>query len=160
MRKLKAKDVMNPEVLLVRDNLPVGELATFLVENEISGAPVLDADDKLVGVVTLSDLAILAAEGGSVAPDRSDPEYLMRGWEELFNPEDFKQLRVEKAGTVVRDIMSTSVDGISADASVAECARRMLDAHHHRLLVTQGDKLLGIITATDMLEVIATLDQE
>lgn len=157
MKELTAKDVMNADVLVVTDDMTVGELAAFLIENDISGAPVLDGDERLVGIVSLTDIAAAAADAGNAVPDRSDPEYLLRGWEEVYNPEDFKRLRIEKAGTLVRDIMSTEVEGIPEDTSVATCARMMLSGHHHRLLVTRGSKLLGIITATDMLRLVADI---
>ena len=57
MRLITAADLMNPRVLTVREDLTVRELANVLVENEISGAPVEDRSGKLVGVVSLGDLA-------------------------------------------------------------------------------------------------------
>src|SRR5262245_31446119 len=61
MRPITAADVMNPEVLTVPDDLPVAALASFLVEREISGAPVADAAGHLVGVVSVTDIALAAS---------------------------------------------------------------------------------------------------
>ena len=69
MRELTAKDVMNPEILKVRDDMTVAELAEFLVENEISGVPVGDAEGRLVGVVSLSDAARSLTSPEMVLPD-------------------------------------------------------------------------------------------
>lgn len=57
MRPITARDLMNPEVLTVETSMLVRDLAAFLVDNEISGAPVEDAEGRLVGVVSLVDLA-------------------------------------------------------------------------------------------------------
>ena len=72
MRPITASDLMNPEVLTVRDDMTVRELAAFLIENEISGAPVADAEERLVGVVSLVDVAAVASgEGPRLARDGS-----------------------------------------------------------------------------------------
>ena len=51
MKDLKAKDIMNTEVLSVRDDMTVQELADFLTEREILGAPVVDSEGEVVGVL-------------------------------------------------------------------------------------------------------------
>jgi predicted transcriptional regulator len=71
MKNLTAKDVMNPKVLSVRDDMTLHELATFLTENEISGAPVLDDCGKLVGVVSLTDIALSEAERAAIEHEQS-----------------------------------------------------------------------------------------
>lgn len=59
MRPITATDLMNSDVLTVRDDLPVSELADFLIDNDITGAPVVDRDGGLVGVVSLVDIVAL-----------------------------------------------------------------------------------------------------
>ena len=80
MRPITASDLMNPEVLTVHDDMTVRELAAFLIENEISGAPVADAEERLVGVVSLVDVAAVASgEGDRLARDGS--AYFIDDWE-------------------------------------------------------------------------------
>src|SRR5262245_53667991 len=57
MKDATAKDVMNPDVLAVRVDLTVPELSAFFSENQITGAPVIDRQGHLVGVVSRSDIA-------------------------------------------------------------------------------------------------------
>ena len=57
MRPINARDLMNPVPLTVSETMSIGELATFLTDNEISGAPVVDHEGRLVGVVSVVDLA-------------------------------------------------------------------------------------------------------
>jgi len=93
MRHVKAGEIMNTEVLTARESMTLVELANFLTENEISGAPVVDAEGRLTGVVSLSDVARAATQVGTVSPDRGRPDFYLTGWEEKYNPEDVQRLR-------------------------------------------------------------------
>src|ERR1700709_1866626 len=65
MRPITAADVMNPRVLAASADWTLPELADFLVEHEISGAPVVDATGRLLGVASVTDIAAaLSTEGG------------------------------------------------------------------------------------------------
>jgi len=57
MRPITAADLMNPKVLAVRDDLTLRELAAFLIRNQITGAPVEDGAGRLVGLVSLVEVA-------------------------------------------------------------------------------------------------------
>ncbi len=156
MKMLRAHDIMNAEVIKVRDDMTVRELASFLVDNEISGAPVENREGKLVGVVSLTDIALTVSGGDAVALDRSNPSFFVRGWEEALDVEAMTGFHVEEGeGLLVREIMTPSIYSVPEDTPVAEVARTMLDAHLHRLLVTRGDRLAGIITTSDLLQLIA-----
>jgi CBS domain-containing protein len=69
MRPITAADLMNPKVLAVRDDLTLRELAAFLIRNQITGAPVEDGSGRLVGVVSMVDIAeaVLAARASGAA---------------------------------------------------------------------------------------------
>ena len=79
----------------------------------------------------------------------------MREWEEHFNPEDLKHLRVVRTDITVGDLMSREIFSVTEDADVRSCARQMLDRRIHRLLVTDGDRLRGIVTSFDLLQLVA-----
>src|SRR5918994_7417679 len=106
MRDLTAADVMNTQVLAVRPEMTVHELAAFLTENQITGAPVLDRQGRLVGVVSETDIAESETDRGEPVRDHSDPEFDLRGWEDKANPEDMRGLHVEGGDLMVRDIMT------------------------------------------------------
>src|SRR5688572_24908905 len=101
MKTLTARDVMNREVLTVRVDLSVRELAAFLTENQISGAPVVDREGRLVGVVSLTDVAEYDADRADLAADSSDPAHAVRGWEDRINPEDVRPLHLETSDLLV-----------------------------------------------------------
>jgi CBS domain-containing protein len=69
--------------------------------------------------------------------------------------DELRQLHVEDDGLLVRDIMTRRVLTVPADAPIAEVARIMVEAHLHRLLVADRDKLVGIVSTLDVLRSIA-----
>ena len=87
MRPITAGDLMNPEILTVDIDMTVRELASFLVENEISGAPVRNREERIVGVVSLFDIAAVASDGEDGSEDPRKRQYdgnirgLQVGWD-------------------------------------------------------------------------------
>lgn len=151
MKELVAKDLMNSEVLRVRDDMTVAELAQFLVENEISGVPVEDVGGQLVGVVSLSDIARSLTGRDEAVLTHTDHEYYLSSWEERFNAEDIAGLRIAESEETVGEIMTPSILAVDEEMPVAKIAEKMIDARIHRLLVTRGKKVIGIVTTTDLL---------
>jgi CBS domain-containing protein len=150
MRPITASDLMNPEVLTVRDDMTARELAAYLIENEISGAPVADAEGRLVGVVSLVDVAAAASgEGSRLVRDGS--AYFIHDWEEGLDEGDVEELSLDEEGLRVADIMNPKIYSVREDATVPEIASMMLKGHIHRLLVTREDRAVGVITTSDLL---------
>ena len=151
MRDLVARDVMNPEVIRVRDDMTVAELAEFLVDNDISGAPVENADGHLIGVVSLTDVAAALAGNDQAVVDHPQPAFYVRGWEEKFNPEDLAGLRVADSELTVAEIMPPSIFAVDEEMPVSRVAEQMIRSRLHRLLVTRRRKVVGILTTSDLL---------
>ena len=151
MRPITAADLMNPEILTVREDMTVRELARFLVDHEITGAPVEDTEGHLVGVVSVVDIAAVASDEGDVSSDRSKPDYFVRGWEDSLDVEEIRDFRVDREDLLVGEIMTPTVYSVGEDATVSEVASAMLQGHLHRVLVTRDDKPVGIVTTSDLL---------
>lgn len=149
MRPITASDLMNPEVLTVRDDITVRELASFLIENEISGAPVADAEGRLVGVVSLVDIAAVASGERRIRVDGSG--FFGPDWDDALDEEDMEDLPSDQDGLRVADIMTPQIFSVPEDATVSQIASLMLKGHLHRLLVTREDRAIGIITTSDLL---------
>jgi CBS domain-containing protein len=158
MRALTAKDLMNPQVLAVPETMTVRELAAFLVDNEISGAPVEDSEGRLVGVVSFTDVGLAASEGAAPERERSSPDYFVRGWEDSASAEELRGFHVEDGDMTVREIMTPAVYSVAEDTPVAELAETMIDGHIHRLLVTRDGKVVGIVSASDLLGLLIEKD--
>lgn len=123
MRPITASDLMNPEILSVPLDMGLLELARFLVASEITGAPVADAEGRLVGVVSVVDVTRALAR---------------------LVPEELSQ-------QTVADVMSHGVVWVREEAPVSELAELMLERHLHRVLVHRGLETVGIVSTSDVL---------
>lgn len=158
-RVVHVADLMSRDVLTVAEEMTVEELANFLADHDISGAPVENADGDLVGVVTTVDLAAATQEVGMV-DDTSNPTFFVRGWEDRLDVEEMRKFHLEGGGGRVSEIMTTSIYSIGEDATAAEAARAMLQAHVHRLLVMRDGKPVGIVSASDLLTLLLDDEEE
>lgn len=140
LTKMLARDVMVSPVLGVREDQTLSELATFLTENSISGAPVLDARGKLVGMVSALDLA------ENDAPPSRRPE--------SGSPARGPQRRVGGRGRRVSDIMTPTFFTVPDDTPASEIAKAMIAGSIHRLLVTRNGQIVGIVSALDLLRLL------
>lgn len=148
MRLITASDVMNPRVLTVQEDMTVRELANYLVDHEISGAPVVDGSGKLLGVVSVTDIArVLAKE----PLDGEGSDFFASEWEEGVSREELGELALDQAEVTVAEIMTPNVYTVSEETPVSEIAETMIESHVHRLLVTREDRVVGIISTSDLL---------
>ncbi|MDH3712230.1 MAG: CBS domain-containing protein [Gammaproteobacteria bacterium] len=152
------QDIMTTSVLSVRDDWSPETLSQFFFDKQISGAPVIDEDENLVGVVSLNDLARNDTAPATDSRESSGHDYyehskLVQG----ISREDLELLAIESESiTTVRDIMTSLVFEVTQDTSIQEAAEMMLKGHIHRLLVTNEKKLVGIVTTMDMLKTVVS----
>ena len=151
-----ARDIMNRDIMKVRASWSVRELAAFLTDEQISGAPVEDDSGRLVGVVSVTDIVRgTPAEAGSPERDQSNPDFYVRGWEDRLEMSEMTSFHIESAGRTVAQIMTPAIFEVDEETPVSEVARTMLSGHLHRLLVTRGEQVVGIITTSDLLALLA-----
>jgi CBS domain-containing protein len=129
---MRVRELMRPDVKTVHLDAPVNEALVTLSDAHISALPVVDGLGRMVGVISSTDILTSEAEA-------RDPEE----WEALF--ED----------TAVREIMTACALTVPPDAEVREAAQRMLYADVHRLFVTNGDRVIGVISTTDVVRAVA-----
>jgi predicted transcriptional regulator len=149
------KDLMNPDIMTVADEMTTDELARYLIEHEISGAPVVDGQGHLIGVVSMTDIGRTMAEPSDVADvESSRSSGFYRDIAADYTLEEPGERYVDQRVTV-RDVMTPVIHQVPITASVAQAARIMVDQHIHRLVVTQGKEPVGIITSMDVLKMVA-----
>ena len=154
MKDLKAKDLMNTDVLSVRDDMTVQELAGFLTEREILGAPVVDSEGEVVGVVSCTDIVQSTTSEADIVVEKSTPGFYELCWEDKLDPNELGRLHVEENESLpVREIMTPTIYTVPEDTPISDIAKAMVAGRIHRLLVTRGSRLVGIITTLDMLKV-------
>jgi CBS domain-containing protein len=157
-KDLTVGDVMQRDVLAVDADWPLDKLARFLVDNSISGAPVTDENGELVGVVSMTDLVRhnSITEKDTVASQTHDV-YLYE-LERHIGHEELQVFHTQYESPVqVREIMTPMIFKVSEEDSIQEVADIMLKGRIHRVFVTRGTLLTGIVTALDMLQVIRNL---
>ncbi|MCE7875343.1 CBS domain-containing protein [bacterium CPR1] len=142
-------DVMHREVLTVPTTMTVAELAQFLAHHRISGAPVLDAEDRLVGVISVTDVNAYAGHSWARIPppqERCSP---------TFYESTAFTLAVEHldASVEVGKIMSPYVYFATEDSDLMELVDLMIEQHIHRLMVLdEQEQLVGIVTSLDVMK--------
>ena len=155
-RTRNVKDLMNPDIMTVADEMTTDELARYLTEREISGAPVVDSQGHLIGVVSMTDIGRSVAEPSDFTPSRGSDFDRDDAAVDLALDDRGRRPGEEWAVTV-RDVMTPVIHQVPVTASVAEVARIMVAQHIHRLVVTQGKDPVGIITSMDLLKMVADL---
>ena len=144
------KDIMKTDVIKAGPDTTVAELADLLAEHKISGVPVVDGKNRVIGVVSEADVIMQDA-------DLHFPHYiqLLESIIYLESVRKFKERYRKAFGTKVTDIMSQDVVTISPDASVRDAATLMADRGVNRLPVTEERHLVGIVTRGDIVRAIA-----
>ena len=155
MKSIIAKKIMTSEVLTVPEDLSIFDLATFLNKNEITGAPVEDAQGKVIGVVSVVDIARAESEQGETASvwDAVVTHSYSYDWDEGLD-DGIRIFHLKDSEVRVRDIMNRSIHSLGENAPVGEVAETMLRFHLHRVLIIEDDKLVGIISTTDLLKLL------
>jgi CBS domain-containing protein len=147
--ELRAKDVMTAEPVCVGPDATVVELARLLDENEISGAPVVDQDGVVIGIVSKTDLVRRASQGSGDLP----PAFL---FETLFEQGEEESPAAADVPSVpdlrVEDFMTEDPLMVAPDIAAATVAHRMFEQRVHRVIVVDEEKRpVGIITSLDLL---------
>jgi len=141
------RDMMTTDVVTVEASTPFKEIVARLAGCRVSAVPVVDADGRVLGVVSEADLLLKEEHPAG----------------ELGVPLVWtRRRRIERekaAGTVAGELMTAPVVTVQPTATVAEAARRMHAAGVKRLpVVGEGGRLLGIVSRADLLKVFARPD--
>lgn len=144
-----AKDIMTRAVITVAPAMPVERLASLLWEKRISGAPVVDDQGRLVGVVTESDL-IDQTKKVHIPTAITILEaviYLERG-------RKVEEELSKMAGSTVSDICTKDPATVGPDTPLDEIATIMAEKHLHTLPVMDNGKLVGVVGKADIIRVL------
>ncbi len=148
---MKVRDVMTSEVLSVPPGTRLKDLARLFSERRISGAPVVDEDGEVVGVVSEADL--VAKQVGRPLSRRTPLDWILGE-----RPSPWEQRT--RAATTVGEAMSAPVITIDADRPLREAAALMTDRGINRLPVMEAGRLVGIVTRADLVQAYLRRDEE
>lgn len=120
---MPVRDIMTREVVTLRPGMRASEAARVLFHHRIHGAPVVDEEGRVVGVLSAMDL-------------------------------------IGKSGETVGDLMTREVIAVQEDTPITEAGTLMLQHRIRRLPVLRGDRLVGIVTITDVVNAFLQLVEE
>lgn len=123
---LYAADVMIKDVVTVTESMPLKEITSLFKEKKITGAPVVDANDELVGVISETDIIRKTTSIGAWSPSTAG------------------------------QIMTRNAVTVAPDESLQRVCELMYNRRIHRVVVAEGRQIRGIITTMDILRAIAT----
>lgn len=142
-----ARDIMTTDVITVTADTTVEQLAKILVEKKISGVPVIDQSNRIIGMVSEADLIVRDSK-------LHIPSYLNIFGSMIFleNPKILDE-EVRKAAAVkVPELMSKEVISVTEGTSIEEIATIMVEKKVNRVPVVQDDQLVGIISRGDIVK--------
>ena len=174
---LTVRDIMKTHLVTARPDTSVRQLARLLADEEISGAPVVDGNGALLGVVSATDVVRLAAEDTDIhvaettlrrehvtirdPDDPEEPELDPLGFflpeDSPFSGEDFLNQFTESDldSVSVGDIMTPVAFSVGPRTTLRELAQFLVRGRIHRALVVDGESLVGIVTSGDVLQAVA-----
>lgn len=141
---LTASDLMSENLLLIPQEMTLKAAAHWLETNGVSGAPVVDDEGRCIGVISASNFMQWAGRRDSWC----DAPVISQPWQIV----EASQAPTE----IVRRYMTADPVMAAPATSIAEVARKMIDAHIHRVIVVdpQGHPI-GIVASTDILAAVA-----
>jgi len=144
--------VTTVESLMTRDPIRVGggmsasDLAVVLDENEISGVPVVDPQDRVIGVVSRTDLLRRCVEGPLGAQPHTYLSSIAQSQE--------GQIDTDELG-VVSEFMNPDAVVAEPSTPVDQVAQQMADERVHRVVIVDEDRhVIGIVTSLDLLTLV------
>lgn len=149
---MKAADVMTRHVISIKPDSSIMEAAQLLLQNRISGLPVLDQAGKLVGIVTEGDL-LRRRETGT---ERRRPRWL----EFFIGPGRLASEYVHTHGRKIDEVMTVEPQTITEDTPLEEIVRLMEQKRIKRLPVVRGDVVVGIVSRANLVHALASLAPE
>jgi CBS-domain-containing membrane protein len=149
----KVRDVMTTRVVAVRENATFKDMAALLTEYRVSAFPVLDDEEKVIGVVSEADLLskeALVADMGSQA-----------AWLGRIAGSPYHDEFAKAAAVTAADLMTKPPVVVTPDEPVTSAARLMYHGRVKRLpVVGEKGQLIGIVSRADVLSVYRRPDEE
>jgi CBS domain-containing protein len=146
---MKVQDIMTREVIKIREDTTVEEIARLLSEHHIGGMPVVDEDDRVIGIVCESDLFL--KEKGLPFSAVKVP-VLFKRW---VDPDRLAEIYEEARHHTAADVMTGDVVCVDAGDTMSHAAWLMAQNNIKRVPVLRDGFLTGIITRSDIIRLLA-----
>jgi len=148
---LTADDLLSRAVVTLPQTMSLHAAAQVLQRERISGAPVVDAAGRCIGVLSASDFLRWAEKGGQADAIHSPVQTCVSDWQVI----DLEMVPKDE----IRRHMSADVVTASPGTPITQLARNMIDAHIHRIIVVDEERRpVGIVSSTDILAAVAAAE--
>ncbi len=144
---MKVKDLMTAEVVTIGPGEAIKDAARLMVDSGVSGVPVVDDDARLVGIITEADF--VAGEAGRRADQRAGLLRLLINRQTIGD----EQLKVS-------DVMTPDVVTVGPEDDHTEAARRMDREGVKRLVVTDNERVVGVLSRADVMRAFVRSDED
>ncbi len=139
---MRARDVMTTSVITTGPDTPVAEVAALLLENRISGVPIVDHTGDMLGIVTEGDLVRRPDIGTGRQPS---------WWLRIVGDPNQAQTYVKSHGRFARDVMTKNVITVDVETDLGEVAERLEKHRIKRVPVLQDGKLVGLVSRANLI---------
>jgi acetoin utilization protein AcuB len=133
------KDLMTPSLVTIGHDATIADAWRLMRAQQVRHLPVLDADRRLIGMLTDHDLRQVILE--------------------RYAREEPHQLGPSLARLRIDEVMTWAVVTVRPDADIREAARLMCEKKLGALAVADGARVVGMLTATDVVQVVAAMDR-
>lgn len=149
LSQVTARDIMSRQVVTVSPEDTIQEAVVLLQENLLSTLPVTSSNGKVVGIVSARDILDWAESSDNGSSDILEVSDFYRDW--IMN-----QIGEEAQATKVDELMNDRVVTVSQDSPLAVVVSQLLRNEIHHLPITdQNGRLVGFVSSTDVLKVVA-----
>jgi CBS domain-containing protein len=146
------KDIMTRSVISVGPDESIMKAARLMLQNRISGLPVIDLNGELIGIVTEGDFL----RRGELGTQRRRPKWL----EFIVGPGRLADEYVHAAGRKIDEVMTTDPVTVSENDSLEKVVEVMERRHVKRLPVTRDGRVVGIISRSNLMHALASFARD
>ena len=146
---MKAEDVMTRKVVCIKPHASLLEAAQVMIDNQISGIPVVDPEEKMIGIITESDFL------------RSSQKRDARSrWFQVILDPLLSDNYAKSHRRKVEEVMSTDLATVTEDTPIENVVNLMNQRHVKRVPVVRDGRLVGIIARADLIRALTVLARQ
>jgi CBS domain-containing protein len=149
---MKVKEIMSTNVITLKSTDTIKDSVKVLVHNNISGAPVVDQNGKVIGILSETDIiGALKTQTKELAMIFPSSHALGMTFEERITRREVQDAFRDVGNKPIMEVMSRNPITTTIDALVEDVAPIMIKSNINRVPVIENDKLVGIVTRRDII---------
>ena len=151
MGQFRVRDIMTTDLVTLSPNNTIREATIKLAVENISGAPVVDEDYRMVGILSGNDILELIMKYDRKVGDDLEDHMLSSYMDADVKDPKLKKVAEEISNTKVSDIMTRTVLSTTPDANIIDLLRSMINMDISRVPVVEKGVLIGIVSRADII---------